>query len=91
MRRRAAAAALVEQGDVEPRRIELAAMLGAAAGAGAAMQHHRRLAVGIAALLPVEDMAIADIELPGPVGLDLRIESAAVGETGIAHQKLCSA
>ena len=85
MRRRAAAAALVEQGDVVARGIELAAMIGAAAGAGAAMQHHRRLALRIAALLPVERVAVADVEPAGPVGLDRRIEGAAVGETGIGH------
>ena len=48
-------------------------MVGAAAGAGAAVEEDGRLAAGVAAALPIEVVAVADVEPAGPVGLDRRI------------------
>ena len=64
-------------------------MVGARSAARPAVKEHHRLAVGIAAELPIKPVAIADVEHPGLVGLDLGIESAA-GFHGHVHQKLNS-
>ena len=58
---RAAAAALIEQQHAILLRIEQPAMLGRAAGARTAMQEDGGLALGIAAHLPIDLMAIAGI------------------------------
>ena len=84
MRSRAAAAALIEQQDVVALRIEQAAVVGAEAGAGSAVEEDGRLARRIAALFPVEDMAIADVERAPAIGLDRGVESSE------AAQKLIS-
>ena len=72
----AAAAALVEQEDPVALGIEQPAMLGAAAAARPAMQEHGGLAGGVAADLPKDAMAIADVEVAMVVGLDRRVEVA---------------
>jgi hypothetical protein len=72
----AAAAALVEQQDVPAFGVELPAVIRAAAGAGPAVEKDRRLAVRISALFPVQAVAVADVEMAGPIGLDRRIEGA---------------
>ena len=59
----AAGAALVEQHGVKALRIEQAAMVGLAAGAGAAVQIHGRDAAGAADALDVDFVAVADIEM----------------------------
>ena len=65
-------------------------MVGARAAAGTAVQEHHRLAVGIAAQLPIEAVAVADVEHAGLVGLDRRIKRAALGGCACVHQKLNS-
>ena len=64
MRAAAAAAALVEQEDAVARRVEEAPRLRVAARARPAVQEHDRLALGIAAFLPVDLVAVADREVP---------------------------
>ena len=90
MRGRAAAAALVEEEDVVALRVELAAVVGAAAGAGSAVKEDGRLGARSPAALPVEAVAVADVEPAALVGLDRRIEGAAVSGLGVGHQKLSS-
>ena len=80
---RAAAAALVEQQDVVAFGVEQAAMIDAATGAGAAVEEDGGLALGVAAQLPIDLMAVAGIEPAAAIGLDRRIEAA-------QGQKLCS-
>ena len=75
MRTRAAAAALVEQQHAILVWIEQPAMLGRAAGARAAMQEDRRLALGVAADFPIDLVAIAGVEMAGVIGLDLWVEA----------------
>ena len=88
MRGRSAAAALVEEQDVVAVGIELAAMIGAAAGAGAAVEHHRRLAPRRSAALPIEAVAVADFEPAAVIGLDRRIEGAALGTVHVRHPRI---
>jgi hypothetical protein len=57
--------------------------------AGTAVQEHHRLAVRVAAKLPVEAVAVADIQHAGLIWLDLRIERAAFRVHRV-HQKLNS-
>ena len=74
VRRGASAPALVEQHDAVPLGVEEAAVPGGGSRARTAVEEHDRLAVGIAALLPVDAVAVADDELAGLVRLDRRIE-----------------
>jgi hypothetical protein len=53
------------------------------------VQEHDRLPVRIAAELPIEAVAVAHVEMTGPVRLDLRIEAAAAIGWHV-HQKLNS-
>jgi hypothetical protein len=71
---RAAAAALVKQQHAITLGVKQAAVLGRAARAGAAMQKHRRLALGVAAQLPVHRMAVAGFQNAGAKGLDGRVK-----------------
>lgn len=80
MRRRAPAAALVEQQDVVARGIEQTPMVGAAARAGAAVQEYRGLAGRVAAALPVDAMAVAGVEVAVGVGFDRWVHRQAPGE-----------
>jgi hypothetical protein len=73
----AAAAALVEEQDVVARRVELTAMIGAAAGAGAAVKEDDRLRARSPAALPVEAVAVADFEPARIIRLDRGVEGAA--------------
>jgi hypothetical protein len=50
----------------------------AAAGAGAAVEEECGLALRVAAQLPIEAVAVADVEMAGTVGLDRRVEGAAL-------------
>ena len=61
-RRAAPAAALVEEHDVKARRVEELALASVAATAGTAVQEQHRQAVGIAAALEVQAVAVADLE-----------------------------
>ena len=69
-------AALVEQHDAVLRRIVETAHLRTAAAARAAVQQHDRFAVGIAALLVIQRMAVVDAQRAAVVGLDLGIQGA---------------
>jgi hypothetical protein len=77
---RAAAAALVEKQDVVARRIELAAMIGIAAAAGAAMEEDCGLSARRPAPLPIELVAVADGKPAGRKRLDRWIEGAALAQ-----------
>src|SRR6185312_6368275 len=66
----AAGVALVEEHDAEARRVEQPPHARRAAGAGTAVQHERRLTLGIAAGLPIDAVALADLEQARRVGLD---------------------
>ena len=79
VRGRAPAAALVEQEYPVASRVEKAAVIGDAAAARPAVQEHGRLAVRIAAQLPGEPVAVADIEVAAVIGLDRRIGPASGG------------
>src|SRR5206468_11026103 len=68
---------------------KLAPMIGARAAAGPAVEENDRLAIGIAAQLPIEAMAVADVEHACLVRLDRRVECAALGAHCV-HQKLNS-
>jgi hypothetical protein len=57
-----AAAALVEQHDPVARRVEQPPHVRGQAAAGSAVQEHRRLAVRVAALLPVDLLTVTDLE-----------------------------
>jgi hypothetical protein len=74
MRRRAPAAALVEQQHAVLRGVEEAPVFRRAAAARAAVQEHRGFAVRVSAHLPVDLVAIAGVEHAGLEGLDRRIE-----------------
>src|SRR5215470_16341457 len=76
VRRRAAAAALVEQHDVVARGVELPTVRWRNAAAGPAVQEDGGLRAPGADPLPVDDVAVADIEPAGLEGLDLRVERA---------------
>src|ERR1700710_2826485 len=71
MRRAASATSLVEEDDPVAVRVEQSAMPGRAASAWAAMEEHGGLAVGIATHLPIQRVAVADIEHALVVRLDL--------------------
>src|SRR5690606_38090123 len=58
------------------RRIVEAAHLVRAAATGTPVQQHDRLAVGIAALLVVEDVTVVDAERAGVEGFDLGVQRA---------------
>src|SRR5206468_5793303 len=89
IRRRLAAAALVEHQDLVFVGVELPAMVGARSATGAAVQEYDRLAVGVAAQLPIEEVAVADVEHAGFVGVDRRVQRAALRAHRV-HQKLNS-
>src|SRR5207342_2168870 len=76
VRRRTAAATLVEQDDPVLRGIVEPAHLRAAAGARAAMKQHHRLALRIAALLVIQRMAAVDLQGAAVVAVDLGIKGA---------------
>ena len=76
VRRGTAGATLVEQDDPVLRRIVELAHLRRAATAGPAMQHHHRLAVGVAALFVVQRVALVDLERTGVVGRDGGVKRA---------------
>ena len=76
MRPRPAAAALVEQDDAVDLGIEEAPVPGFAAGARSAVHEDRRLATGVAALLPVDLVPVGDPEVSAPDRLDLGVELA---------------
>jgi hypothetical protein len=80
IRSRPAAAALVEEQDVVARRVELAAMIGVAAAARAAMEENGGLAARRSAPFPIELVAVADREPAGRIRLDRRIEGAALAQ-----------
>ena len=77
-RRRDAAAAisLVEQDDAVRHGVEQAPVVGRATRARPTVQEHHGLAVGVAALFPVDLVAAADLEHAGRVRLERRIEGA---------------
>jgi hypothetical protein len=68
------AAALIEEHGPVASRIEQLPHSRRDALAGAAVDHHGRLAVRVPAGLPVHEVAVADIEQPLIVRLDRRIE-----------------
>ena len=70
VRRASSTAALIEQHDAIRRRIEQSAMPRRAAGTGPAVHHQRRLATRIAARLPVDADAVANIQFPVLIRLD---------------------
>ena len=72
VRRAQAAAPLVELDQAIALRVEPAAPAGAAAAAGSAVERDRGLAVRVARRLPVDRLAVADVEHPGRVRLDRR-------------------
>ncbi len=74
VRARPPAAALVEQHDAEHARIEIAPHRRRAAPAGSAMQHNHRQTVGLAALLHIDPVAVADVENALIERVDRRIE-----------------
>ena len=76
--RRLSAAALVEQDDVVELRVEQPPVLWRDAAAGAAMQEHRRLGALGAGALPIDLVAVADIEHAGRVRLRSRDRGCAV-------------
>jgi len=74
MRGRLAAAALVEQKHVVERRIEQPALVGVDAAARSAMQEDGGLRALRADPFPGDHVAVADLERPGLIGFDFRIE-----------------
>src|SRR5690606_13575112 len=50
--------------------------------AGTAMQEHCGLGAGRADALPIDAVAVADVEMAGGVGFDLRVEAAQVAHAG---------
>ena len=82
----APAAPLVEQDDAVARRVEVAAEAGGAAGPGPAVHDERGLAVGVAAGLPVDAVAVADVEHALRVRLDLRIQVAHAASLAIPRK-----
>src|SRR5690606_998240 len=75
VRGRSAATALIEQQNVVMLRGEQLAMVRAATGAGSAMQENRRLALGVAAKLPVHLVAVTSIKFAGLIGFNRRIHA----------------
>jgi hypothetical protein len=80
MRRRPAAAALVEQKYIVTRRIELAAVGGAAPRARTAVKEDDWLGAWRAASLPMKAVPVADIEPAALVRLKRRVKGAKVGQ-----------
>ena len=78
VRRRASAAALVEQDDAVARRVVIAAHGRIAATAGSAMHDEHGFAVALAALLVIEIMAARNSQPAVAVGLDRGIKAEAV-------------
>ena len=76
VRVRATAAALIEQDDAVGVGIEELAVERGAAAAGPAVQEHGGLAVGVAADLPEDAVAVADVEETVLGRLDRGIELA---------------
>src|SRR5262249_33928914 len=74
VRRAPAAAALVEKDDPVGGGIERPADPGRAAGAGPAVQHDDGFSLRIPADLPVDPIALADVERSALVRFDLRVE-----------------
>jgi hypothetical protein len=74
MRCAPAAVALVEEYDAVDGGIEKATVPRGTSGAGAAVQYESGLAVRVAALLPVHEVAVAGLEHTVLVGLDRRVE-----------------
>ena len=74
MRRRASAATLIEDQQIVAFRVEQPAMGRRSAGTGTAVQEDGRLAIRVAAKLPVEAVPVADVEVSLPVGLDGWVE-----------------
>src|SRR5205085_1825120 len=70
-------------------RIELTPVIGARPAARSAVQEDDGLAVGVAAKLPVQAVAVADVEHAGLVWFDGWIKRSAALRGGI-HQKLYS-
>ena len=83
--RRLARTALVEQQDVIFGGVELAAMAWADARARPAMQENGRLGARRSATLPIQRMAVADVEHARVIGLDFGIEGAALPRVKIAQ------
>jgi hypothetical protein len=82
VRRRAPAAALIEQHDAIFLRVEELAVPRLDAAAGPAVHEQHRLAVGIAALLDVQLVQFRNLEALGPIRLD--------GGIGLRHGRLFS-
>jgi len=76
VRRRAAAAALVEQHDPVALRVEEPPLPRRRPAPRTAVQEHHRLALGVAGLLPIHALPVAGEEEAGLVRLDLGIEDA---------------
>jgi hypothetical protein len=74
VRGRSAAAALIEQHNAVPLRIEEPAVPGRGTAAGPAVQEDDGLSVGISALLPIHAVAVTDQQHPALVRLDARIQ-----------------
>src|SRR6185295_15272190 len=74
IRRRASAAALIEENDAKAIGIVETAHRRVAAAAGTAMNDQHRLTIGIAALLDVEIMMIADVQPMLAIGRERRVE-----------------
>ena len=89
IRRRLAAASLVEDEDLVLLGIPLAPMVGTRSAAGTAVEHHCRLAIRVARQFPVEAVSVADVEVPGLVRLEVRIEGPALARVDVP-QKLNS-
>ena len=77
--RRFAAAALVEQDDVVEIRVELAPLLGRDGAARPAMQEDGGLRTLCSDALPVDRVAVADVQHAGLERLDLGIETSQLG------------
>jgi hypothetical protein len=78
VRRTASAATLIEEDETVPVGIEVASPAGHGARARAAMNHERRLAVWVAALLPIDPMTVADVHQAAIVRLGRRVEAGHV-------------
>src|SRR5437667_9539663 len=71
-----AAAALVEQDDPVRRRVETPPPTRGGPRARSAVQHDGGLPLGVTAGLPVDEMAVADVEQSAVVRLDVRVPLA---------------
>ena len=70
------AAPLIEQHDPVPVGVEEAALGGTGAAAGSAVHEHDGFAAGRTRCLPVDELTVSDVEEPGVIGCDRRIEVA---------------